>query len=612
MRKARWLLTLCAGCLFVASAGGAVRADEEPDRGGNSAPILRVLRSGLTPEEGRRLADEFGVAFSLDDHGVFEFLDPAFGDVPSSPVPDDATGVGAREPRTDEDGFAAAPMAPDFDALARLQHPPDAQVERMTQAGLDRAGLTIPGPHSVEFLHSELSIDLADGTSMTKLIDTSMRYSFHFEGMPIEGPGARIRLTYAPGGALTQLLWSARLLERGPLAKLISPGQAKHECSMRYPRGAKLAMPRLVYWAPPLSENVSAIYPHYECSGEFDGIQLISGFIQALKFLGPFAQVSASANGDQVSATASVQGGTPPYTFHWASMTTKIPSPSGQSVSYQVIPRSQTAEEVLLLTVKDANGLEDSVTTKLTVTTNVLWAGVLPPTLSVGGEFNVYEWGCVQASSDGFQQTFNANGVFVSFRWNGLNSWERDFKQAGAPTNGIDNLYVDHTDLAWYTGHGGPGSFTFGNTTHDDGSIVPSDARWGDGDLEWLQLESCNVLQSPDGNGKTAVERWGSVFDGLHMLNGFHTTASCVANTAGTFVEKLFPKGNVSAKKIRQAWASMAIQKEPSGKVYVSMGPIRNGDNVWNFEDYFHGQGAVGPDIPAAQSAGLWMLKGTV
>ena len=43
----------------------------------------------------------------------------------------------------------------------------------------------------------------------------------------------------------------------------------------------------------------------------------------------------------------------------------------------------------------------------------------------------------------------------------------------------------------------------------------------------------------------------------------------------------------------------MAIDKEPGGTVYRSMGNIGAG-GVTNINDYFWGQGSVGPDIAKA------------
>jgi hypothetical protein len=55
----------------------------------------------------------------------------------------------------------------------------------------------------------------------------------------------------------------------------------------------------------------------------------------------------------------------------------------------------------------------------------------------------------------------------------------------------------------------------------------------------------------------------------------------------------------------------MAIDREPSGRVYRSMGPIGPG-GVTNIGDFLWGQGSVGPDIPAAAKIGYWSITGTV
>jgi hypothetical protein len=54
----------------------------------------------------------------------------------------------------------------------------------------------------------------------------------------------------------------------------------------------------------------------------------------------------------------------------------------------------------------------------------------------------------------------------------------------------------------------------------------------------------------------------------------------------------------------------MAIDKEPSGRVYRSMGNIAAG-GVTNINDYFWGQGTTGPDISKASRTGMWAISGT-
>ena len=55
----------------------------------------------------------------------------------------------------------------------------------------------------------------------------------------------------------------------------------------------------------------------------------------------------------------------------------------------------------------------------------------------------------------------------------------------------------------------------------------------------------------------------------------------------------------------------MAKDLEPSGKQWVSMG-VYGAGGVTNYDDYFWGQGPVGPDIPKSSITGRWWLMGTV
>ena len=99
--------------------------------------------------------------------------------------------------------------------------------------------------------------------------------------------------------------------------------------------------------------------------------------------------------------------------------------------------------------------------------------------------------------------------------------------------------------------------------------------------------------------------------------NGFDTNAYCIGGGTGAdFAQYLFPKTFLGfvirpALTVRQAWASMAVDKEPSGVRYRSMGPIGSGW-VTNMSDHFWGQGTTGPDIPKAGRWGMWAISGTV
>jgi len=373
------------------------------------------------------------------------------------------------------------------------------------------------------------------------------------------------------------------------------------------------------------------IYPHYQCQGSGPGGELlVPAIVPAVAGLTPRAKIAATTDGTHVDASVQVRGGTGPYTFSWQSLSTLLgPRASdGRSVSYDLRPREPISAEVLFVTVVDANGLAGTAMVELPLATAAMHMSIPSRPLSVGrldvgGEFNVYEWQCVKDSVNGFTSVFNGHAIPIQFKWTGTNAWERDFRETSAPQNGDDSNWVDDVDLAWYTGHGNPNSFTFDNNTHDDGSIVVADGRWGNRDLEWLQLESCNVLQF-DSGGTLIWDRWAQTFDGIHLLNGFQTTESCVdyspnaffpGGTSGRFSFYLFPEtigpAVLPALKVRQAWAQMAKDLEPAGKQYVSMGPVGPG-MITNYDDYFWGQGPVGPDIPRSQITMYWWLGATV
>jgi len=594
-------------------------------------PVFDVTKTGLTSEEARQLGSAFNVEALRSEDGSVHFVSDQLANVPmQQPVAAGLAAADAELPR-DEDGRETSAQAFDVIAIQKLVPLGERDALAATVGGFAEAKVPLPGAAGAvmtKVSHTTLNLRSLDGqTSFSQPIDTSVRFDFSLAERPLLGPGAKVRLTYAPNGQVTGLGYATRDLAEGKMSSLTSPFDARRECAQHYPEGSKLQTPRLVYWAPGLEQNVQSIFPHWECRGKGpSNAELVPAVIPAVQDAGPSATIGASVQGAHVMASVGVRGGTPPFSYSWQSLTTELSAEasSNPSLSYDVMPRSPTDREIIAVTITDGNGLVGKARAVLPVATMAAAgrAASIPlplsiGTLDVGGEFNVYDWQCVKQSAAGFKSVFDGQGVPIRFRWTGTNAWERDFRQTGAPTNGDDTSYVDDVDLAWYTGHGSPGSFTFDNPSHDDGDIVPTDARWGDRDLEWMQLESCNVLQF-DSGGVAIWDRWAKVFDGLHLLNGFQTTASCVdtANgTAGRFSRYLFPRPifffTLPALKVRQAWAQMAYDLEPAGKQYVTMGAAAAGW-VTNYDDYFWGEGSVGFDIPKSQIIGYWWLMGEV
>ena len=595
-------------------------------------PIFEVKKSGLTSEEARQL----GGAFKLDlkalqhsEDGSVHFVSEQLANVPMLKA--GAAGLAAPNLPRDEGGMDTSAQAFDVIAIQKVAPIDERTARAATANGFAEAKVPLPGEGGVAMTkvsHTTLNLQSLDGkTSFSQPIDTSVRFDFSLADRPLLGPGAKVRLTYAPNGDVTGLGYATRDLAEGTMARLTSPFDARRECARHYPEGSKLQTPRLVYWAPGLEKNVRSIFPHWECRGKGpSNSELLPAVLPAVQDAAPTATIDASVVQGAVKASVGVRGGTPPYSYSWQSLTTELSeeASSNPSISYDVMPRAPTDREIIAITITDGNGLVGKARAVLPMVPMAAMsrAAATPAPLSlaavdVGGEFNVYDWQCVKQSADGFKSVFDGKSIPIAFRWTGMSAWESDFKQTGGTTNGDDADWVDNVDLAWYTGHGSPGSFTFDNASHDDGDIVPNDARWGDRDLEWMQLESCNVLQF-DSGGVAIWDRWAKVFDGLHLLNGFQTTASCVdtpGGTSGRFSSYLFPRPifffTLPQLKVRQAWAQMAYDLEPSGRQYVTMGAAAAGW-VTNYDDYFWGQGPVGFDIPKSQIIGYWWLMGEV
>ncbi len=608
-----------------ALAGGATASAGTQARfraSGAAATIYRVTQEGLTEPEGAALAKAFDIPNALRGDGAFSFVADTFGQVPQR-----ITGEGR-----DESDRPVVSQALDYGALAKIRPIPDSDALDRAAALVKLAEVSPDLDVHTSISHTELTLsDSRDQVTGVHPLDTTVNFALSLGGLPVTGQGAKVRVTFAPDGQVSQLGHSLRKVDKSHTASIISPAAATEACAALYPRGTKQLTPTLGYQFPALSAQdangkgtVSTIYPQYTCNPVARSGSLAHRLLPAVPGSAPAGKLVANRSGNTVKAEIAVSGGTAPYTYRWSSSSTVLPSElDGSTIAYDRQAREGTGnDETVTIEVTDANGLaatasvmlgqDGSGSAETTPGGGGFGALAIGPT-DVGIEQTIDEWQCAQDSAIGFKNVMASHGVGTQFDWRGANAWEWDFKDANL--GGGDKYYVDDVDAAWYTGHGWSGGFTFkSNVT--DGSIVPADAKWGDRDLEWLQLESCQVLADTNGH-HDYFSRWGPAFNGLHILNGFHTNAYCVSGgTGGTFADYLFPKKFLwwtlrPALRVQSAWANMAIDREPAGVVYRSMGLIGAG-GVTNVGDYFWGQGTVGPDIKPGNSTGKWSITGTV
>jgi hypothetical protein len=471
-------------------------------------------------------------------------------------------------------------------------------------------------------------------------IDTHVNFKFNLADKPLVGPGAQASMTFDRNGNLTRLHHAVRFVGKGARVPILSPKQAQAVCTQRLAeqtpthQSIEVHLPQLVYFAPPLSlQSVELIFPHYQCDGTIpddrEGRALLrSTLIPAILEGAPQPSLDVSVEGCTVNAAVSVTG-TSPFSFAWSSFSTPLipeQATGGSTVSYQISPKpeqGQVSSETVSLVVTDANGLTGlaSQTIQLPSPCPLQVVEKATPTHRSSGVVDVgIEWiGTSQGlpgsagSAANYVSRFNAAGIPIQFNWGDFNAWERDYKDIGQTTTGLDHIYVDNADLVFYTGHADGDGFTFpGN--NDDGFLHFNDnPKWGNNvDAEWIVIAACGPLQDKS-SGLRWWQRWGPAFQRLHIFAGYENVSYDQTVEGDAFPKWLlgFSVGfiTIPPQPVRVAWALMAQEAQPSGVTWGVMGVTGTG-GVTSWNDFFWNKGPVSPDIPAANITGFWKVSG--
>lgn len=442
------------------------------------------------------------------------------------------------------------------------------------------------------------------------------------------GQGAQMNFALGPDGNTTALLFALPAVTPAETVPIIPPSQAAEIC--RDQLGAlgdsSALSPSLVYYVPDLALGPQTVVPHWDCGGTVrvggEQIILLNQLLPAVQDprYTPQVTLNVDANDLLVIAKAEVQGGSPPYSYQWAATSADLSgvAETAASVEYDADPKPEAGAESFTETVNvvvtDSNGVRVQASGQVELQPIVI--GLRSPFMAklLGAPFFIpgrADFGIERAVSDMCANNVNRysarmdDEAFKQFHWTGLNAWERDFREGGV---GLDHNYVDNVDELFYCGHGSGGGFTF-ESSQTDGSVIPADVirAWGDGDLEWLALLSCQVLKGTHG-GQAWWQRWGPAFDGLHLLLGFETNAYDWSNFGRRFAEYQLGRSFIFTSitlPVRSSWFQAALEEQPSGVKSVVMGVGGTG-GVNNYNDFFHGQGPVGPDIDDSQITYFW------
>jgi hypothetical protein len=648
MRTRRWLVTGILGSSILMLLIGC----PGPTSPEGTLPVYNVTQgSVVNPGAAAQLATALGIPGEniLDADGAVRYLDEVeFLAVPMQTV---VTSL-----QTDGDEGPTGPIqAFDFDAIGKLPFISEARALGLAAEALSAANLT-PANLGISTLAATPAVSYAQfeafDTRAVKVadarLDGQVAYAIQLDGTPLVGPGALVQVSFNGAETPTQVAYALRGLQKGANVPVTSSAQAADHAAALYlaanpsvaPSAVDYQCDELVYYAPPLAlDTVTRVFPHYDCAGtasvevapqQLGQVQLLQYFVPAVTDVPEAvltATIGAGVDGDLLTYAVTVTGGTAPYTVIVSSGTTEYLDESTvaatASGSYPVYPYSFKTEEPyeverVTVSVTDANGLlgvpvsQDVPFPSVPVVARFapqflpLAAGVV----DVGITRGVCDMGAGLQS--GFRIRMVQGGVMVRFNYACQDSWERDFRE-----NGLDPSVVDNVDLALYIGHGWPGGFTFDNATKDKGYLAHNEpagvVRWGNQDLEWLALVSCQVLaQNATGSGGQWYQRWAQEFDGLHLLLGFHTNAYDWSGFGHRFADWMLGRKVLSttlpAIPIRAAWFQASKEQQPTGTKAAVMG-VYGAGGVSNYNDYFHGKGPVGPDIRGNAIAGWWYLR---
>ena len=187
----------------------------------------------------------------------------------------------------------------------------------------------------------------------------------------------------------------------------------------------------------------------------------------------------------------------------------------------------------------------------------------------------------------GFYSTMKSKGWTGVYNYGDDNAWETDFKSSAK--GGNDASWSDNVDLVYFSGHGNSGGFYVGST-HGDHKIAWQNCEWGDKDLDWIAISSCQVLNIASHPWTT----WGWTFKGLHTMLGMDTSEYDTPSLGKYFAQYMT---QTSPKMtIVQAWRQAAIMALPSGEYCAAIGVNESGYNSMN--DYLPGIGSQAADNP--------------
>ncbi|MGH1542443.1 MAG: DUF6345 domain-containing protein [Arenicella sp.] len=539
------LITMFA-CAMVLPMSLPLMAQSFPD----NALVYKVTQHGIDDAQVSKLIDSFELKDRPErSDGALRYTDTKqFLALPMRKLADDVKTENEDDGEIVFEGF-------DVDAIKELKVLNPEEARTLVSQKLKSMDLL---PEEAEALASNSQFELVSikgDTIIDQAIDTVVSYQFKLKGIPLEGPGSKIRVAFAPSGDTSQLSYAFRSLEPLDEVRVVKRDEAFKRCATWTfdNKGSSHAVKNasLAYFAPPLSEKIETLEPSIRCeSTDENGAASQVYFVSALIDAKP----------------APIE-----------------PSPQKNRENRKNRKFSDFFDFSLINTAHAAFNRRD-----------------------VGSEGTGPCSGLPNtgANLQSFNSRMTSDGVAVQFSWLDANAWEQDWKDPSL--SGDDQDWVDDVDMAYWQGHGWPSGFSFsGCSSNDDASMTNTDALWGNRNVEWISLFTCLVLKN-DSGGQRWWQRWGPAFDRLHQINSFDTVSYHSSQHGGIFANYMLKNNPLN---VRQAWSQASIDDQPAQVIWATMGVV-SGGSLNNFNDYYWGKGSVGPDIPANQIDSYWRISG--
>ena len=575
----------------------------------------------------------------LQRRGEMQFMDPrGYEWLPTFPLDQG----GRNEDRMDETALGF-----DYNRIRQMKAVDPEDAVNLFELALFRSGLhpaDVGGAMDYELLVDYSifqAVNTEGGEIVTAKLDAHVQFDFFLDGHALVGPGAQVRASLHPEMGTTAFSYALRSVHADGTVGVIPVAEALDRYWKRIGEVAGDADfdVDLVYYAPPL-EFLEAewILPHYRVSGvalvDDEKIDLPISFIPAVveeEGLIPVIEGIEVSRIDErtYQAMIFVYGGSGPYTVDAVTSVSVAEfvevdeNRDALVVTFGLLPGianrygGDEYSDTLTVGITDRNGIRVTASTgfeavalapQITLASAEVFS-LLPGRVDAGVEYTGVCEGLpnTAANGAGFANVFRGRGIPVAFEWGGYNAWERDYVDSRKRSDGIDSDYIDNVDIAFHSSHGNSSGFTFCSSQQST-FMHYSRALWGDRDIEWLGIDACSVLAKS--SGSTAwYNRWGPAFDGLHLLMSFEGVNYDTTVEGRRFAENLFGLYYYNPLPVRAAWTSMCIRTHGSNVRYAVMGVI-GPVGLSNYNDYFWGQGPVGPDIRGSSIRGWWLLTG--